>query len=108
MTINDYQDWTKTTAIYPPERAMDYLVAGLCSEAGEVAGKYKKIIRDKDGIVDVQDSYDIVSELSDVLWYVARIADTVGWDMSDVIDVNVSKLTDRQERDAIGGSGDVR
>ena len=108
MDVNSYQDWTKSTAIYPEDRAMDYLIVGLCSEAGEVAGKYKKIIRDKDGIVDVQDSYELISELGDVLWYVTRIADTVGWDMSDVIDVNVSKLTDRQERDVIGGNGDTR
>ena len=108
MDVNSYQDFTKTTAIYPPERAMDYLVAGLCSEAGEVAGKYKKIIRDKGGIIDVQDSYELISELGDILWYVARIADTVGWDMADVIDGNASKLTDRQERDVIGGSGDGR
>jgi len=108
MTVNEYQDFTKTTAIYPEDRAMDYLVAGLCSEAGEVAGKYKKIIRDKDGIIDVQDSYQIVSELGDCLYYIARLAETIGWDMSDVIDVNVSKLTDRQERDVLSGSGDGR
>ena len=108
MDVNSYQDWTKTTAIYPPERAMDYLVAGLCSEAGEVAGKYKKIIRDKDGIIDVQDSYELVSELGDCLYYIARLADTVGWDLSDVVDINVAKLTDRASRNCLTGSGDTR
>ena len=51
MQLTDYQVWTRTTAIYPKEKALDYLGLGLCSEAGEVAGKLKKKIRD--GGIDV-------------------------------------------------------
>lgn len=108
MTFNEYMDFTKTTAIYPENRAMDYLVSGLTSEAGEVAGKYKKIIRDKDGVIDVMDAYKLAQEIGDVMWYCARLSDTIGWDLQDIVELNVEKLTDRQDREVLTGSGDDR
>jgi hypothetical protein len=46
MNMDDYQDQSAKTAIFPKEEALNYLILGLCSEAGELAGKLKKIIRD--------------------------------------------------------------
>lgn len=113
MNIDDYQVWTRTTAKYPSgtsefEASLPYLVMGLAGEAGEVANKYKKIIRDKHGIMDDNDEIAIVDELGDVLWYIARIVDEIGYSFSDLIDVNYHKIESRVERGVIGGSGDRR
>lgn len=107
-TYNEYMEFTETTAVYPKERELEYLALGLASEAGEVAGKFKKIIRDSDGVFDSKAALAIASELGDVLWYVARLSDFIGWTMQDVIDLNVEKLTERKANDTIQGDGDER
>lgn len=113
MNIEDYRVWTRTTAKYPKEPtefepSLPYLVMGLSGEAGEVANKYKKIIRDKYGIMDEDDEIALVDELGDVLWYIARIVDELGFDFRDLIDINYNKLESRMQRGVIGGSGDRR
>jgi len=107
MNFNDYQNATRKTAIYPKETALPYLTLGLASEAGEVAGKYKKVIRDTKEITPEWTEM-IKSEIGDVLWYCARLADELGLPLSEVAESNISKLTDRKERGVIGGSGDNR
>lgn len=106
--MDDYQTAACTTAIFKDDVAMPYLISGLCSEAGEVAGKYKKILRDKDGVLDTDDCFTIGGELGDVLWYIALLADKVGFDLSDIAEQNLTKLFDRKERGVLGGSGDTR
>ena len=103
LNIDTYQEFTRSTAIYPKEVALDYLILGLASEAGEVAGKRKKALRD--GIFSEK---DLVDEVGDVLWYAVRILDELGWDASEVLVRNRDKLIDRQNRDKIKGSGDNR
>ena len=103
ITIDGYQEFTGTTAIYPKERALDYLMAGLGSEVGEVLGKYKKEIRDGEEYTDA-----IIAELGDVCWYVARLCDELGYSLSKVMQMNKDKLLDRQRRDVIKGNGDDR
>lgn len=103
MNLNEYQKWTRETAIYPRETALVYLGLGLASEAGEVAGKLKKMIRD--GGVDVM---SILSEIGDVYWYLARLCDELQWDSETVLNMNKEKLVDRANRGVIKGSGDVR
>lgn len=105
MSFDEYQIWTRTTAIYPEEQALEYTALGLASEAGEVAGKVKKIIRDGDsGDLRVA----VEAELGDVLWYLARISDELGVDLSTVASDNQFKLESRQERGKLQGSGDNR
>jgi NTP pyrophosphatase (non-canonical NTP hydrolase) len=103
MTLNEYQKLTRETAIYPKNQAIPYLALGLTSEAGEVAGKIKKQIRD--GGVDVIGTID---EIGDVFWYLARLCDELGFDSEDVLKRNWDKLSDRKNRGVIGGSGDKR
>lgn len=103
MDINNYQLWTRSTAIYPPEQAVEYLSLGLTSEAGEVAGKVKKWIRDGN-----LREHEVLSELGDVLWYIARLADEYGMDLSTLAKLNHDKLESRKSRDVIKGSGDER
>lgn len=102
-SFDAYQDFTDTTAIYPKSQGLAYLAMGLTSEAGEVAGKVKKFIRD--GHLDEE---DLAKELGDVLWYVAQLASHLDLYLSEVAQNNVDKLTDRKDRNTIGGSGDDR
>ena len=109
MEFNAYQVGAKTTAIYPKEAAVEYLTLGLASEAGEVADKVKKHIRDASGDYPDADFVSAVSkELGDVLWYTAVLAWELGVDLSDIAEKNIRKLFDRQSRDMIKGSGDER
>ena len=104
MKFNQYQKWTRETAIYPKDKALEYCSLKLCSEAGEVAGKIGKTIRgDKELSPD-----DICKELGDVLWYVARLADDLGFTLEQVAQVNRGKLTQRQQAGTITGDGDDR
>jgi len=98
-----YQEKTVQTAIYPEDQALEYLALGLNGEAGEVAEKVKKHIRDGKELDE-----DFAKELGDVLWYLTRLVDELNADMSDVAQQNLDKLLDRKERDKLSGSGDHR
>jgi NTP pyrophosphatase (non-canonical NTP hydrolase) len=101
-----YQNFTKTTAIYPPEKTLEYLALGLSSEAGEVCGKIKKYIRDKSDYETLVEN--IKSESGDVLWYISEMLNTFNLSFEDVIESNMKKLKSRKERGTLSGSGDVR
>jgi NTP pyrophosphatase (non-canonical NTP hydrolase) len=101
--IKEYQEKTRETAIYPEDEALEYLVLGLNGEAGEVAEKVKKHIRDGKELDE-----DFAKELGDVLWYLVRLVDEMDGDMEEVIQSNLDKLFDRKERGKIQGSGDNR
>jgi NTP pyrophosphatase (non-canonical NTP hydrolase) len=107
MQINDYQQWTLTTSVYPgagehnlPEGI--YLTLGLASESGEVAGKLKKFLRG-----DKPDPEGFLSELGDVLWYLARLCDNIGITVEELADYNYKKLEERKAKNIIKGDGDT-
>ena len=102
--FDEYQQQAKQTAVYPPGRALEYLTLGLASEAGEVAGKVKKYFRDG-GYLPVE---DLAAELGDALWYVAMLADHIGYTLTDVAALNLAKLKSRQQRGKLKGNGDNR
>lgn len=104
LNFGDYQEQAHQTAIYPETHKITYPILGLLGEAGELANKYKKVLRDNREI----DLEDYASELGDVLWYVAMIAYDLGLDLSYVANKNLDKLFDRAERGVLGGSGDTR
>jgi len=101
--FDHYQRKTQETAIYPEDKALEYLALGLNGEAGEVAEKVKKHIRDGKELDE-----DFAKELGDVLWYLTRLVDELDADMSEEAEANLDKLFDRKERDKIQGSGDNR
>lgn len=105
MDMNEYQKLAMRTKKTMP---FYYPVLKLSGEAGEVAEKYGKLVRDKNGEIDVAFRDDIVKELGDVLWYIASIADDLGVDLETVGERNITKLSDRQARGVLGGSGDNR
>jgi len=109
MEFNDYQKATKQTAKYPEQMALVYLSLGISSEAGEVAGKMKKWIRDGDSKMTREEWVQAMSsEIGDVLWYAARLADELNLDLGQIAQENMDKLLDRKARGVIGGSGDNR
>ncbi|MBR5408863.1 nucleoside triphosphate pyrophosphohydrolase family protein [Candidatus Saccharibacteria bacterium] len=88
--------------------AMMEKVLGLSGEAGEVADKFKKIIRDKGGDLSVEDKEAVVKELGDVLWYIAEISRYLDTPLSEVARKNLEKLYSRLDRNKIAGDGDNR
>jgi|TARA_R110002153_G_scaffold10629_3_gene41974 NTP pyrophosphatase (non-canonical NTP hydrolase) len=111
MTFDEYQEFAKTTAIYPDNAKVVYPTLGLSGEAGEVAEKVKKNIRkSKFGSFEFYGNEldDIAKELGDVLWYVSALATDIGYSLEDIAQMNVEKLKSRQERNKIEGEGDNR
>lgn len=108
MDMDFYQRRASETAKYPPNTALTYCVLGLASEAGEVAGKLKKAIRDENGTVSMSRKADLLAELGDVLWYCAMVALELDSTLSSVAEANLVKLFDRKDRNVIGGDGDKR
>ena len=109
MELKEYQEKSRKTAIYPNAgNDFVYPTLGLSGEAGEVAEKFKKIIRDKEGVIEESDREEIKKELGDVLWYVSQIASELKISLDDVAQKNIEKLYSRLERGKIKGSGDNR
>ena len=109
MTFADYQQRSRATAVYPGAGDnLLYPTLGLCGEAGEVAEKVKKMVRDDAGVLTPQRREALAKELGDVLWYVAQVATEAQLDLSDIAGANLEKLLSRQERGVLQGSGDER
>lgn len=118
MLPNDYQSIAHTTAIYPSGRIglddtnhiVDYIypALGLAEEAGEVVGKFAKVVRDNGGVIDAERREDIIKELGDVCWFVAELCTILNIDLEDVMQKNLDKLASRKNRGVIHGEGDNR
>ena len=108
MDLNDYQQAARRTAIYAQDHRVIYPALGLASEAGEVAGKIKKVLRDHGGDFADAPLEAIRDELGDVLWYVAVLAGGLGLSLDEIAATNLSKLASRKERDRLSGGGDQR
>jgi len=103
MTMNDYQRLAAETAIYASAHRLLYPALGLAGEAGEVANKIKKMLRDNNF-----DREGVAAELGDVLWYVAALARDLNVDLQDLAMQNLEKLYGRGARGTIQGNGDKR
>lgn len=102
--FNEYQEFVKGMKVYPEKHAIVYPALGLVGEAGEISEKVKKWLRgDKE-----LDKEGLLKELGDPLWYIASLADDLGFTLQDVVDANVAKLSSRKERNLIHGEGDNR
>lgn len=109
MTFKEYQEQAQTTATYPDKgNNFVYPTLGLAGEAGEVADKIKKVIRDNGGVVSEERKLDLIKELGDVLWYLSQLSWELGFSLEDLATANLNKLSDRHKRGVIGGSGDNR
>jgi NTP pyrophosphatase (non-canonical NTP hydrolase) len=83
-------------------------VLGLLGESGEIAEKFKKILRDKNAELDDTGRQELVKELGDVLWYIALLAHYLDIPLDDIATKNISKLASRKTRGVLAGSGDNR
>ena len=104
QNFNDYQEFVKSMKVYPENHAIVYPALGLVGEAGEISEKVKKWLRgdrelDKEGLL---------KELGDPLWYIASLADDLGFTLQEVVDANVQKLSSRKDRNLLHGEGDNR
>ena len=100
MDFKEYQKKAVEFAIYPEAYKVIYPTLGLCGEAGEVAEKVKKQVRDGNF-----NRHEVAKELGDVLWYLANLANDIGYSLSEVAVMNVDKLQSRKDRNVISGSG---
>lgn len=109
MEFTTYQTKSRKTAGYPAVgHTVIYPVLGLVNEAGEVAGKIKKVFRDKGGEISEETREALKAELGDVLWYLAQVATELDLSLNDIAESNIAKLYDRLERGKIRGDGDNR
>ena len=109
ITAAEYQSRACETSIFPKNKAMEYLTLGLTGEAGEIANKVKKFIRDG----APPDEYEarkiqIAYEIGDVMWYCAVLAEELDMDLGHIMEKNLEKLADRKKRGTLAGSGDNR
>lgn len=108
-TFDEYQrlsrrTWNPVNTDHP----IVYPTLGLVNEAGELAGKVKKIFRDKGGIISETDRTALKYELGDVLWYLTQVATELNLTLDEIAQANVEKLASRLERNQIRGEGDYR
>lgn len=108
MNMNEYQAAALQTAVYPEQMRIIYPALGMNGEAGEVADKVKKVIRDNNLDFDAEKREAIALEIGDVLWYCATLAHDIGYSLEDVAKKNIDKLASRAQRGKLGGSGDNR
>ena len=98
----------KTWNLVATDHPIVYPTLGLANEAGEVAGKVKKIFRDRHGVITDADREALTLELGDVLWYLSELCTRLEIRLEDVAARNVAKLADRASRGVLGGDGDTR
>lgn len=108
-SLNRYQQESRKTWGYVPmNHPIVYPTMGLVNEAGELAGKIKKIFRDKAGVIGEAEREALKGELGDVLWYLAQICTELDLTLEEVAEANLEKLFSRLERGQIRGDGDNR
>jgi len=98
----------KTWSVIRTDHSIVYPTLGLTNEAGEVAGKIKKIFRDRNGEISAADREALKQELGDVLWYLTQICTELGLTLEEVAEANLVKLFSRQARGVLTGDGDHR
>ena len=95
MTLDGYQDAAMRTGAHPrgeaSDKALGWNALGIAGESGEVADLVKKVIGHKHPL----DRHKLAMELGDVLWYVAALANDIGYDLSQIAEMNVGKLQKR-------------
>lgn len=101
---DDYSEWVETMIVTEGETRLVENVLGLVGEAGEVAEKIKKVLRDGSRV----SPDEIVKEIGDVVFYATALANYFDASLTEVLRVNQDKLNSRKRRGTIKGSGDNR
>jgi len=107
MLLDDYQKEATKTAVYDENNPIAYCLLGLTGEAGEVANKYKKVLRgDKELSNELRK--EMAKELGDVMWYIAMTSKELGFTLDAIAQMNIAKLQSRRRNKTIKGDGDNR
>jgi NTP pyrophosphatase (non-canonical NTP hydrolase) len=107
MEMNEYQKLAINEAFYE-KRDIVYSSLGIAGESGEIVDHVKKMLRDDNNILTNERKEILKKELGDVLWYVASMADTLGFTLEEIGKTNINKIKDRKKRGTYRGSGDNR
>lgn len=114
MTFDEYQKQAISTDTFggTPQpidsHAFMSKLLGLVGETGEIAEKFKKLFRDKNGELSELDKQEITKELGDVLWYINAMCCYLDIKLEDVAEGNLNKVLSRKNRGQTHGSGDNR
>ena len=108
LTFENYEKIAMKNKVYGYGTKILYPTLGLTGEAGEVADKVKKVLRDHNGDFDISKSIEIAKELGDVLWYITAMANDLGFDLDMIAQMNLDKVLSRKHRNVINGEGDNR
>lgn len=115
MNFNEYQKLAKrtdTSSLKEEKKLfgnlLTYPTLGIAGESGEFADKIKKVFRDKRGKLDDATKQNLMLELGDILWYVAKMARAIGFTLDEVAQANLHKITSRKKRGVLHGDGDHR
>lgn len=85
-----------------------YPLIGLLGEAGELANKMKKIIRDDNFEISDDQKKAISKESGDIKWYDAEFLFDLNLSMDQSAINNINELQLRQKKNLVHGSGDNR
>ena len=109
MTFKEYQKLSRKTAIYPDlNKNFIYPTLGLAGETGEVVENIKKIVRDKNKLIDKKTKSELSKELGDVLWYLSQLAAELNISLDEIAVKNIEKLQSRKKRGTLRGKGNNR
>lgn len=108
MTLLEYGELAAKLSIYKKTKFPFYAVLGICGEAGEIAEKVKKMVRDHGGRLTKSMTRKLLLELGDELWYVNALARDLGSSLEEIAAMNIRKLRSRKKRGTLRGSGDGR
>ena len=104
VTPMEYSYWVEGKIMTGGDNRLFENVLGLVGEAGEIAEKTKKLIRDNATVK----RDDMIKELGDVLFYVTALANHFDSNLAEVLQTNMDKLNSRASRGVLSGSGDDR
>ena len=113
-TLNEYQQVSSQTAIYPGQGTplgLAYVALKMNGEAGEFAEHVGKAMRDEELMQGTLDPFRrelLIKEIGDVLWYLGAASRELGIALEEAANLNIRKLQDRQRRNTLQGSGDER
>lgn len=121
MTLNEYQEKAMTTCL-PTSENFSYMMLNLVGEVGEFASKVGKHIRKGKLVINnnklnptsevaglpQEDCKELQKEAGDILWQLSGLCTVMGWNLDDIAQQNLDKLSSRKKRDVIDGSGDNR
>ena len=92
MTGNEYQKLASRTIDKKlmPIQIEHHALHGMAGELGEIHSMYQKIYQGHE-----IDNEHLKKEVGDLLWFVAEYCTALGWELEEVMQLNIDKLRAR-------------